>query len=119
MNKNLCTRDGCPNKGRYARTCGHLEDQKKESEENLSEYLKARKAFLLTHPTCQFGTCQKKATEVHHKRGRGKKYLCDPKTFLAVCGGHHKFIETHPHFAREKGYTLSRLSKSEKPTNLS
>jgi hypothetical protein len=116
MTKNLCTVDDCPNKGRYARACGHLEDQKKESEENLSEYLKVRKAFLSTHPTCEFGTCKKEAKEVHHKCGRSKRYLCDPRTFLAVCSGHHKFIETHPHFARENGYSLSRLSNLEERT---
>jgi hypothetical protein len=117
MTKNLCTVEDCPNKGRYARACGHLEDQKKESEEHLSEYLKVRKAFLLAHPTCQFGTCQKKATELHHKRGRGKKYLCDTKTFMAVCPGHHRFITDHPIFARENNYTESRLKKE--PTNQS
>jgi hypothetical protein len=109
MNKNLCQQDDCYNRGRYARICGHLQDEEKESKENLSEYLKARKVFLLTHKTCQVGTCKKAAKEVHHKKGRSKKYLCDPKTFLAVCPGHHKFIEEHPIWAKENGYSESRL----------
>jgi hypothetical protein len=75
---------------------------------------KVRADFLKAHPTCEVGTCTKKATDIHHKCGRRKKYLSNPKYFLAVCRGHHLFVESHPIWARENGYSLSRLSTENK-----
>lgn len=112
MNKNLCQVPDCSRFGQYCRI--HLTDEEKQMKTDTKEYLKVRKEFLETHKTCQVGTCKKPSKEVHHKKGRGKKYLCDPNTFLAVCSGHHKFIEEHPIWAKEQGYSLSRLSKENK-----
>jgi hypothetical protein len=114
MNKNLCSNIECPNHGKYARICGHLQDEEKELKQDTKQYLKVRADFLKAHPTCEVGTCTKKATDIHHKCGRRKKYLSNPKYFLAVCRGHHLFIESHPIWARENGYSLSRLSTENK-----
>jgi hypothetical protein len=108
MTKNLCGDISCRNYGKYCRV--HMADEEKQMKVDTKEYLKVRAEFLKANPTCTFGSCKKPATEVHHKKGRGKKYLCDAKTFLAVCPGHHRFITDHPHHARENGYSLSRLS---------
>lgn len=112
MNKNLCTVPDCRDFGKYCRQ--HLADEETATKASDKEYLKVRAEFLKVHKVCQFGTCTKLATEVHHKKGRGKRYKTDPKTFMAVCSGHHKFIEQHPHFAKEKGYSESRLTHENK-----
>lgn len=112
MQKNICQISTCVNYQRYCRV--HLVDEEKQSKTDVKSYLKVREAFLKEHKTCEVGTCGKPAKEVHHKKGRSKKFLCDPKTFMAVCSGHHKFITEHPHFAKEHGYSESRLSHENK-----
>lgn len=53
----------------------------------------------------------KRAIEVHHKKGRiGSLYL-DERYWLAVSDQGHKKIELNPKWAKEKGYSLSRLAK--------
>lgn len=52
--------------------------------------------------------CCYTSVDVHHKRGRGK-YLLDESTWLPVCRGCHNKIETHPNWAKENGYSESRL----------
>lgn len=54
-----------------------------------------------------------KTTEVHHKKGRiGSLYL-DERYWLAVSHEGHKFIELNPIIAKEKGWSLSRLAKTD------
>lgn len=76
-------------------------------------YSIARKLFLKHHPLCQAkvaGICQVASAEVHHKKGRiGELYL-DQQYWLAVCSTCHKHVETHPEEAKEKGWSLDRLS---------
>lgn len=74
-------------------------------------YLTLRKVFLENHPKCEGKIlgCLNRSTEVHHKRGRvGKNYL-DVHTFLALCNNCHRWIETHPDWAKQQGYSLDRL----------
>ena len=85
------------------------------------EYAKVRDQYLNDHPICEVHRepvgeiggmlyyCQ--ASEVHHKRGRIGKYLTDTRYFLAVCREAHDKIENNPSWAREKGYSESRLTK--------
>jgi hypothetical protein len=62
--------------------------------------------------------CGKPATEVHHKKGRIGKLLTDVRWWLGVTSDCHKKIELNPDWAKEKGYSLSRLSNEEnKHTN--
>lgn len=64
-------------------------------------------------PRCEPGLSQtgchgkRVATDVHHKRGRGR-HLNDASTFLGTCPACHDYIETHRAWARERGYLLSR-----------
>jgi len=72
-------------------------------------YSRLRKQFLLENPRCAVFPWLK-ATEVHHKRGRGK-YLNDVSTWLAVSHEGHRKIEENPEWAKEMGYSLPRNSK--------
>lgn len=50
-----------------------------------------------------------KATEVHHMKGREGALLNDTKYWLAVSREGHIRIENNPEWAKEMGYSLSRL----------
>lgn len=85
-----------------------VSESKKEEDK---VYVTIRKVFLNNHRVCEAKIlgCLHSATEVHHKKGRvGKNYL-DVHTFLALCGNCHRWIETHPEWAKEHGYSLDRL----------
>lgn len=83
----------------------------KKQKQNLTMYSKVRKEYLASHETCEasLAGCTHTATDIHHKKGRGI-YLNDSSTFLAVCRNCHNYIELHPDFAKQKGYSLSRLN---------
>jgi len=90
--------------------------EKRKAEEK--EYKKKRAAFLALHTICQakIEGCKGKATEVHHMKGRvGDNYL-NMKYFLSVCHHCHDIIERNPAFARQQGFSLSRLAKPVKVT---
>lgn len=74
-------------------------------------YSQLRKIFLTDNPNCQAALpcCQGGATDVHHKKGRGKWYLV-VKTWMAVCRPCHDWIETHPIEATEMGFRESKLT---------
>lgn len=62
---------------------------------------------------CQVDGCCRYAQEVHHRKGRLGDLLTDTKYFLAVCGICHNKIELQPKWAKENGYSVSRLAKDE------
>ena len=72
-------------------------------------YAEKRKAFLKDNPKCAVYP-QKKATEIHHKKGRiGKLYL-DDRFWLAVSRSGHVWIENNPIEAKKRGFSLDRLT---------
>ena len=76
------------------------------------EYLKVRKAFLLSSQSCQAQLptiCTTQATDIHHKKGRIGELLTDPTYFLAVCRACHTWIELNPGKAKELGYSISKI----------
>lgn len=80
-------------------------------------YSAQRKAYFHGHPYCKamiyvagLDVCTGFATDIHHKKGRGE-YLLDTSTWLPVCRNCHAFIETHPAWAKEKGFSEDRLTK--------
>jgi hypothetical protein len=77
----------------------------------LRKYSSLREQFLRNHPICQAKVkCRGKlATEVHHKRGRGK-YLLDTTTWLATCHDCHCWIEINVREAKELGLSENRLN---------
>lgn len=76
-------------------------------------YKVLRDQFMKNHKNCEanlieLAGCTKKATQCHHPNGRGQ-YLLDDSRFIALCHNCHSYIETHPLFAKEKGYSGDRL----------
>jgi hypothetical protein len=76
-------------------------------------YSAQRKVFLKNHPFCGIGHfgCSHKAVEIHHKRGHGEFFL-DESTWIQVCRSCHSFAEINPVWAKENGFSESRLSKA-------
>ena len=54
--------------------------------------------------------CNGRPETVHHKIGRGINIL-NVKTWLACCFSCHVAIELNPDFAKDNGFSESRLSK--------
>lgn len=75
------------------------------------EYMKLRENFLIKHPWCEWSLLEEgkavPATQVHHRRGRGK-FMLDVTTWLAVSDFGHKQIHDKPAYSYEKGYMLPR-----------
>jgi hypothetical protein len=88
-----------------------LRPRSKKRAKQEREYAKIRAIFLDDYPTCQVLYCETWATEVHHKKGRTGGLLTDVRYFMAVCRDHHQRIEEHPEWAKEHGYSISRLAK--------
>jgi len=77
---------------------------------DLIEYAKLRKTFLEVHTHCQFPNCEKRATQVHHSKRRGK-HLLDVCSFRAVCFECHRWIETHARQAEAMGLLVRENEK--------
>ena len=52
-----------------------------------------------------------KTTEIHHKKGRVGSLFLNTKFWLGVSRKGHLKIENNPEWAKENGFSLSRLSK--------
>lgn len=97
----------------------HSEDFREKGKQRNLEYKKAREEFLLTHDHCEvalegclapYPTFDREFLQVHHKKGRIGSLLTDQKYFLCVCGVCHRFLEDNSQWAKDNGYSLSRLS---------
>lgn len=84
-----------------------IKSVKRMAEEKL--YLKKKKEYLTAHIRCEVKGCNRVSIDVHHQRGRVGKLLYDEKHFMAVCREHHTEIECNPDWAKENGYSKSRL----------
>jgi hypothetical protein len=87
------------------------EDRSVARAEQEKEYKKVRKEYLAIHPGCECKECTKPSAEIHHMAGRIGDLLTDSNHFLAVCWRHHKQIEANPKWAKQEGYSISRLKK--------
>ena len=78
--------------------------------ENLKKYRKVRDEFM-ANKTCEakLKGCTIKATELHHAKGKIGELLTDKRYFKALCRNCHSFIEVHPEFAKENGFSLNRI----------
>lgn len=74
-------------------------------------YSQLRMRFLERKPLCEAALqgCTHSATDVHHKKGRGRWYLV-VSSWMAVCRTCHEWIETHPIEATEKGFRESKIT---------
>lgn len=73
-------------------------------------YAVLREQYLKMKPMCQAhlpNICTSKATDIHHKQGRGI-YQNDTTTWIGVCRSCHDWIENHSEQAREMGLSTSR-----------
>ena len=74
----------------------------KKRAKDMKSYSLLREGFLMANPTCM--VCyESPATEVHHKRKRGKHYL-DVDTWLSTCRECHMHIHSDPSWAKERGF---------------
>lgn len=69
-------------------------------------YISLRKFYLKEHPYCEFLTCLRPATQIHHKKGCYGAMLNDTRWWLAVCQQCHTWIENHKNEARSRGLIL-------------
>jgi hypothetical protein len=77
----------------------------------MSEVKKLYSLFLKKNTTCQVNTdeCTRVATDVHHRKGRGKNQIADATTWMAVCRSCHNRIESDDAWARKMGYKISKV----------
>jgi len=84
--------------------------EKRSKEERL--YTAKRLLFLAEKPMCEAcisGVCTRRATEVHHKKGRIGELLLNILFWLAVCHECHEYIENNRTFAIEQGFSIKRI----------
>lgn len=129
----VCEKEGCSSKvwgkgycksHQYLRT--DLKPPKKKQakikpvsdklSKELRMYSKLRKQFLIENPFCAVYP-HLPATDIHHKKGRGK-YLNDTSTWLAVSREGHTRIEMFPIEAKENGWSLRRIGFCERCGNV-
>jgi hypothetical protein len=86
----------------------------------MRQYKIVREAFLEQFPACQVCRDQymrgerewvRRASDIHHRKGRAGDWLTRAEYFLPVCRLHHTELHNHPKWAMEQGYTESRLAK--------
>ena len=73
------------------------------------EYTALAKVYLYENKKCV--PCGGVSVQVHHKKGRIGDLILDVEYFLPVCATCHDFIERNPKVAKERGWSLNRLSK--------
>lgn len=71
-------------------------------------YLALRAVWLGGECEGTVAGCRGRATEVHHKAGRGRYVMLNVSTWLAVCGPCHQWIESNGSQAKARGWKLSR-----------
>jgi len=108
-------------KDKYCKECWYtIEKPKsispvsKRIQGEMDSYSALRETFFFIHPNCQAKLvgCTGKATDVHHKKGRGDNLL-RVGTWLAVCRSCHTWIEENPIKSKELGLSESRLKNQE------
>ena len=72
-------------------------------------YAEIRQNYLMMFPICQVKGCFQFATTIHHLAGRSGTLLTDVNNFLGCCMPCHQKIESEPIWAKEQGYSKSRI----------
>lgn len=89
------------------------QSDKRKKEDVL--YKTMRIQFLKDYPICFMqvpGQCTTNATDVQHKKGRGKYYL-DMRYWGPACRACHSYADTHPEEAFANGWAIPRLTKED------
>jgi hypothetical protein len=128
FSKGLCMAHWKPVYGKHIQKAPMVVNKKKVSQQlankpispiskaqakRLAEYRRLRDQFMRNHPVCQarLDGCSTIASDLHHAAGRCGNNLLDTTTYIALCRNCHSYIEVHPAFAKEHGFSQSRLSK--------
>jgi hypothetical protein len=70
-------------------------------------YSVLRVKFLSENKICPItGT---PTTDIHHKKGRVGSLFLDVRYWIALSRKGHKYVEEHPKWAKQNGYSLKRL----------
>jgi len=86
---------------------------KKVSDKRTLENLKyqSQRIIFLGKPENKICPITKKpTTDIHHKKGRIGSLFLDERYWVALSREGHKYVEEHPEWAKENGYSLNRLS---------
>lgn len=75
---------------------------KGEVVERRHQYIKAKNRFLLNRMCAVFP--KKKASQIHHMRGRLGSLLLDERFWLPTSATGHRKIHDNPEWARSKGF---------------
>ena len=75
--------------------------------EQLRLYAKAKRELLDRFPTCEC-CARRKASDVHHIRGRAGRLLNERRWWMLVCRRCHDWIHGHVAEARERGWLCER-----------
>jgi hypothetical protein len=79
----------------------------KKMRSNKTKYSKLSKEHLLANPWCE-KCLALRSTQIHHKKGRLGKLLCDTQFFMAVCIHCHRYIEENRLEAYSRGWLIAR-----------
>ncbi|MFX1709098.1 hypothetical protein PV783_34340 [Chitinophaga sp. CC14] len=82
-------------------------------EKNMRVYRKQRSEAFRKDDECEArikGVCLYAATDLQHKKGRGKFFLVK-KYQIKVCRACHVHIENHSEWAKENDLAVSRLTE--------
>lgn len=75
----------------------------------LRIYYRNKADYMAKHEFCEVSGCGMPSTDCHHKQGKDGDLLTDENNFMAMCRKHHDMCKTHPKWAEENGYIISRL----------
>lgn len=87
-----------------------IKPRSKKRQKEYEEYNRIRPIFL-EGKICPI--TKRPATEIHHKKGKIGKLLCDQRYFLGVTREGHEWIENNPEEAYRLGYSIKRTAKEE------
>lgn len=81
----------------------------KKGQKEDRQYTIKRLRFLAQPGNQRCPVTGQMATEIHHMKGRVGDLLLDQKYWLAVSREGHRKIEENPDWAKEMGYSISRI----------
>lgn len=82
-----------------------------KKKKETAAYLKKRLEFLEKPENKICPITGERTTDVHHKKGRTGSLFLDENHWVALSRKGHKIVEENPLWAKENGYSESRLTK--------
>lgn len=83
----------------------HVRRESANARRRREAYQRIRSAWFAdpSNRLCRFPFCRRRATDVHHKRGRLGLLLTDTRFWIPLCRRHHAWVGANPNQARELG----------------